>query len=151
MASKISPQNLIDLQFIAEQFNAVTSPATFTTFLQAVIDAQEAILSARLGSTVFDSTTSAIANQVKRTSLCLCAAELLQLRINRLSGNIDPNSGMLISTIQKAQANYLKEADEKTTRLVTSGGSADSGGYSCGVVVTGHGNFGRGTCIGGFL
>ncbi len=134
--SKITPQNLIDVQFVAEQFNTVTSPATFFTFLQAIIDNQELLLSARLGSAVFDSATTAIAGQVKRTSLCLCAAELLQLRINRLAGNVDADSAVVIRVLQDARKEYLREAEGNTARLVTSGGLADTGGYAGETLVT---------------
>jgi hypothetical protein len=133
MASKITPQNVKDMQFVAEQFNAVLS---FDTFLQGVIDNQEAILSGRIGAAVFNSTTQAIIDQVKRASLCLCAAELLQLRMNRLSGNADADTALMIRTLQASQSNYLKEAEEKISRLISSGASADSGGYAGGVVIT---------------
>lgn len=132
MSSKIAPQNLIDVQFVAEQFNTVTN---FTTFLQSVIDNQELLLSARLGS-IFDSATTAISNQVKRASLCLCAAELLQLRINRLAGNVDEKSAVIIKVLQDARQEYLDEAEEKMTRLVSSGASADTGNYAGGVLAT---------------
>jgi len=127
MASKITPQNLIDVQFVAEQFNTV---ANFTVFLQSIIDNQEAILAARLGDSVFNSATTEISNQVKRISLCLCAAELLQLRINRLAGNVDADSAVVIKVLQDARKEYLKEADDKLSRTISSGSSADSGGYA---------------------
>ena len=133
MPSKTTPQNLIDLQFIAEHFNAVTN---FSTFLQSVIDRQEALLSARLGSTVFDSATTAIADQVKNAALCFCAAELLQLRINRLSGNVDTDSVALLRALQATRSDYLKTVEEKVSRLITSGAAADSGGYAGGVLTT---------------
>lgn len=133
MPSKITPQNLIDVQFVAEQFNTVTN---FTTFLQAIIDNQELLLSARLGSTVFDSSTTAIANQVKRASLCLCAAELLQLRINRLAGNVDADSAVVIRVLQDARKEYLEEMEDKTSRLISSGSAADSSNYAGGVLTT---------------
>lgn len=133
MASKITPQKMKDLQFVAEQFNAVLN---FDDFLQGVIDNQEAILSSRIGASLFNSSTQAIIDQVKRASLCLCAAELQQLRINRLSGNADADTAMMIRTLQIAQSNYLKEADDKISRLISSGASADSGGYAGGVLIT---------------
>jgi hypothetical protein len=131
--SKVTPQNLIDMQFSPEQFNAVMD---FTAFLQAIIDNQELLLSGRMGSTVFNSATTAIAEQVKRASLCLSAAELLQLRINRLSGNVDADSAVIIRVLQDARKQYLNEAEDKTSRLVSSGAAADSGNYAGGVLAT---------------
>lgn len=133
MPSKTTPQNLIDLQFVAEHFNATVS---FNTFLQGVIDRQEAALSARLGATTFNSATTAIADQVKNAALSLCAAELLQLRINRLSGNVDADSATLIRALQSSRSEYLNSAEEKISRLISSGASADSGGYAGSVVTT---------------
>jgi hypothetical protein len=132
MASKIDPENLIDLQFSAEQFVS----DDFETLLQDVIDAQEAELFTRLGSPIFDSVATAIVTQVKRLSLCLCAAELLQLRINRLSGNIDADSATIISVLQEARKEYLREVDTKGARLIATGSAADSGNYAGGVLTT---------------
>lgn len=133
MASKTTPQNLIDLQFVAEHFNPVVN---FTAFLQSVIDRQEALLAARLGSSLFDSAVTALADQVKNAALCVCAAELLQLRINRLSGNVDPDSVALLRALQSTRNDYLKTVEEKVSRLVTSGAAADSSGYSGGVLTS---------------
>lgn len=133
MASKITPQKLIDQQFIAEQFNAVVD---FLQFLQNIIDNQEALLAARLGDPLFNSATTVILSQVTRTSLCLCSAELLSLRINRLSGNVDSDTAILIRTLQSAKSDYLKEADSKIDRLISTGTAADSTNYSGGSVIT---------------
>jgi len=133
--SKVTPQNIKDLQFVAEQFG---DPADFDAFLQGVINDQESILAGRVGDAVFNSAVSVIASQVKAASVSLVAAELLQRRINRLSGNVDADTGSLIRTLQASRKEYLAEAEEKIARVVTSGSAPDSGGYSGGVWTSGH-------------
>ncbi len=133
MASKTTPQEMIELQFVEEQFNGV---ADFEAFLQGIINNQEGLLAGRIGSSTFDSTNPAIVAQVKRASVCVVAAELLQRRINRLSGNVDADTALLIRTLQTAKTDYTKEAEEKISRLISSGASADSGNYAGGVLTS---------------
>jgi len=133
--SKVTPQNIKDLQFVAEQFG---DPADFDAFLQGVINDQESILTGRVGNAVFNSAVSIIASQVKAASVGMVAAELLQRRINRLSGNVDADTGSLIRTLQASRKEYLAGAEEKISRVVTSGSAPDSGGYSGGVWTSGH-------------
>ena len=85
---------------------------------------------------MFSSADTAIVIQVKRVSLCLCAAELLQLRINRLAGNVDSDSAVIIRVLSDARKEYLKESEDKTARLVSTGAAADTGGYAGETLVT---------------
>ncbi len=133
--SKVTPQNMKDLQFVDEQFG---TPADFDVFLQGVIDSQESLLTGRVGTTVFNSTDPVIAGQVKAASISMVAAELLQRRINRLSGNIDADTGALIRTLHTARKEYLADAEEKIARVVTCGSAPDSGGFSGGVWTSDH-------------
>jgi len=133
--SKVTPQNMKDLQFVAEQFG---DPADFDAFLQGVINDQESILAGRVGDAVFNSAVPVIASQVKAASVSMAAAELLQRRINRLSGNVDADTGALIRTLQATRKEYLADAEEKILRVVTSGSAPDSGGYSGGVCTSDH-------------
>lgn len=131
--SKVAPQDLKDLQFSTEQFG---QPADFDTFLQGIIDIQETLLSGRIGSATFDSAEAIVAAQVKNASLSLSAVELFRRRINRLSGNIDANTAILIKTLQTSQKTYQEESNDMIVRLVASPGVADSSGFSCGVIVS---------------
>ena len=114
------PQDIKDLQFVPEHFNAVLD---FDAFLQGIIDEQEALLSDRVGVSVLSNSSLAI--HVKRVEKCLTAAELLQLRINRLSGNVDVESAALISQLKKARQDYQDEAERIIPRLVA--GSVSDG------------------------
>lgn len=126
--AKVLPQDIKDLQFVAEQFNSVVD---FDAFVQAVIDEQEALLVDRIGSVAF--ATTGLSVHIKRAEKCLVAAELLQLRINRLSGNIDAETAVLISQLKKNRQDYLDQADRVVPRLVAgsvSEGSDAAFGYA---------------------
>lgn len=131
--SKLAPQALKDIQFSTEQFG---TPADFDAFLQAIIDTQETLLLGRIGSTTFDSEDAVVSTQVKQAALCLSAAELFKRRINRLSGNIDEGTAILIKTLQTSLKSYQDEAGDIICRLVDAPGATDSGVYAGGVIET---------------
>lgn len=134
--SKAVPQDMKDLQFVAEQFNSVTD---FDAFLQGVIDGQEALLVGRVGSLIFDSSDIVIAAMVKQASISLSAAELLQRRIVRLSGNVDEGTAVIISTLQKTQNAHNQEAEKNIARLILKGNQADnSSDFAGGSSVSSH-------------
>jgi hypothetical protein len=123
--SVVVPQDLKDLGFIAEGFG---TPVDFETFLQNVIDEQEALLSDRIGADTFADTT--VANQVKQAAKYLSAAELIQRRINRLTLNLDADTAGVMSQLRRSKLDYLDLADPVITKLVTSPGATESGGYA---------------------
>ena len=126
---------MLELQFSQDQFNQV---ANFTVFLQAVIEDQEAVLLGRVGGAVFNSTIPVIASQVKAAAISMVAAELLQRRINRLSGSVDADAVALMNSLRAARKEYATDAESKITRVVLSGASPDSGGFSSGVWTSSH-------------
>jgi len=123
--SIVVPQDLKDLGFIAEGFG---TQYNFDAFLQAIIDDQEALLSARISAATFADITFAV--QVKKSAKNLSAAELIQRRINRLTLNLDADTAGVMSQLRKSRQEYLDEAEPVISRLVTSPGAVDSGGYS---------------------
>lgn len=120
MTTKAIPQDIKDLGFTVEQFGAV---ADFDGFIQAILDEQEALLSGRAGAAAVSSST--LAAQVKRAEKCLAGAEMLQRRINRLSGNVDADTAILIPQLKKARQDYMDEAERIIPQLVA--GSAGDG------------------------
>ncbi len=120
MATKASPQDIKDLGFVTEEFG---SPPDFDAYIQAVLDEQQALLSDRVGAAAMS--ISSLATHIKRAEKCLTAAELLQRRINRLSGNVDTDTAALISQLGKSRQNYLDEAEKIIPKLVT--GSVSDG------------------------
>lgn len=136
MASKITPQNLKDQQFVAEQFGDV---ADFDAFLQGVIDFQEKLLSGKVGTVLFNSATAAISDQVKQAAINLAASDLTQRRLVRASGNINEDTARIIDAITKIKKGFDEAAAQAVSRILGAGASSDSNGYSGGVVVSGGG------------
>lgn len=126
------PQDMKDLQFSAEQFGPVID---FDIFLQNIIDEQEALLTDRVGVAVLSN--SALLVHLKRVEKCLCAAELFQLRINRLSGNVDAETAVLIGQLKKAKSDYQDEAEKVIPKLI-SGSVAESSNITFGFNTSSH-------------
>jgi len=132
--SKIEPQNIKDLQFFAEQFG---SPADFEAFLQGIIDTQEKQLSGLIGSDTFDSAEIVIADRVKLAATYLVAVELFRRRINRLAGNADEKTAVIIKVLQSSKNEYQADANAVIEILSSpSPESAMSDGFSSGVTIS---------------
>ena len=132
--SKVTPQDMKDLQFVVEQFNA---PVDFDAFLQGVIDFQENLLLGKVGAALFNSATAAISDQVKQAAINLAASDLTQRRLVRASGNINEDTARIIDAITKIKKGFDEAASQASSRILGAGASADSSGYSGGVVVSG--------------
>lgn len=136
MSTKATPQDMKDLQFVAEQFNGVTD---FDAFLQGVIDGQEALLTGRIGATIYGSSDTVIAAMVKQASISLTAAELLQRRVVRLSGNVDERTVPIIQALRAAQKDHSADAEDNIARLIVKGNQADSADdFAGGATVSSH-------------
>lgn len=133
MASKITPQDMKDQQFVPEQFNAVVS---FDVFLQGVIDFQENLLVGKIGTALFNSSASEIINQVKQAATNLTASDLTQRRLVRASANINEDTARIIDALSKIKKGYDDTAAQSISRILGAGASTDSGGYSGSVVVS---------------
>lgn len=136
--SKASPQDIKNQQFVAEQFNGVTD---FDAFLQGAIDTQEGLLLGKIGAALFNSSTAEIANQVKQASINMTASDLTQRRLVRASANINQDTASIISALNKIKTGFEEAAAAAISRITCAGASADSSGYSGGVVVSGGGFF----------
>jgi hypothetical protein len=134
MATKATPQDIKDRQFVAEHFAPVTS---FDSWLQGVIDTQEALLSVNIGSTLYGSSDVGIAAQVKQASINMVCVDLLERRILRLSGNITEETTQLIETLIKMRKELKDTIASGIDYLLTVGSGPGSGAYSSGVVESG--------------
>lgn len=118
--------------FVAESFGQ--DFGSFDAWLQAIIEEQESLLTARIGDTAFAAGTPS----TKRAAKCLVAAELLQLRFVRLSEDVGvTDKEDDVKRIRETRKEYLAEAD-RLIASVLSGSPIDvSGGYSGSVSVSG--------------
>lgn len=134
--AKITAQDIIDLNFVAEMFGKTS--ATFNAFIDLVIAAQAAILSGRIGSSKYASTASPTKEYIARAELCLVAAEMIQRRMNRILGNVVGTGNALDITMERKQRqDYLEEAEELIQKIV-SGVTADSSDFASSVLETSH-------------
>lgn len=133
MATKTTPQEIIDLGFVCEQFGVAS--ASFTAWLQAVLDEQEALLSDRV--TAATVATASLLTHVKRAEKCMAGAELMQRRINRISGNVDADSAIIIAQLKKARQDYLDEAERIIPRLLA-GSVSDGADFAFGQNTSSH-------------
>lgn len=131
--SKITPAQVKEKQFLPEHFNTVED---FDTWLQGIIDTQEALLKVRIGS-LYDSTNPGITPQVQAAALAMVCADLTERRILRVSGNVTEDTAPVISSLMKILNEYKATATDSIGRLMASGAAADTIGYAGGVVVSG--------------
>ena len=134
--AKITAQNIIDLNFVAEMFGKTS--ANFNALIDLVIAEHAAILSGRIGSSEYASTASPTKEYVARAELCLVAAEMIQRRMNRILGNVVGTGNALDITMERKQRqDYLDEADSLIEKIAA-GITADSDNFASGVLESSH-------------
>lgn len=130
--AKVTNTDIIILGFTKEMFRQATDDS-FEEFIDDVITEQSAILSGRIGSTIYASTTSPAKDYVKRAEKCLVTAEMLQCRINIIVGNVT-GAGQEFDTLNEAKqkAAYIDEADKLVIEKLS------DGDFASGVLETDH-------------
>lgn len=117
---------IIGLGFTRDMFNK-DEDADFEALINAVLADETAILSGRIGSTLYGSSTAPLSTYIKRAERSLVAAELVQRRINTVLGQAVANpEGPDTSALQKQRADYLADAEQWLAKAVT-GAQADTG------------------------
>lgn len=115
--------------------------AGFVTLLTdettGVIPEQSALLQGRIGATRYASTDVITAALVKRAEKALVAADLYQIRFNRIAETIDDSDGEDATKLRRTQEKYLAEAEMLIGRIVAESAS-DSSDYAGGVVESTH-------------
>lgn len=118
--------------FVAESFGQ--DFGSFDAWLQAIIEEQESLLTARIGDTAFIAGTPS----TKRAAKCLVAAELLQLRFVRLSEDVGiTDKEDDVKRIRETRKEYLAEADRLIAAVLAGSPVDATGGYSGSVSVSG--------------
>jgi len=129
--AKIKTDDLINLGFNAEMF-VFSDAMTFDQFLSNVIDEQAALLSARIGASVYSSTNTDTAARVARAEKCLAAAELYQRRFNAIAQDIRKADGMDAFKLRRTWKAYRDEAESLIERL------AANDSFASNVTVSSH-------------
>jgi hypothetical protein len=132
---KITATDIENMGFTPAMFDR--DETTFPAFLAEVINEQSALLQGRIGAARYASTETATAALVKRAEKAMVAADLYQIRFNRIAETIDDSGGIDAFKLRRTQENYAKEAETLIGRLAA-GAVADSGSYAGGVVESTH-------------
>lgn len=130
-----SVTDIISMGFIFQMFG-FPSEAELKLAVKSLIAEHGAILSGRIGSTAYSGTTEPTATYVKRALKCLVAADLCQMRINRLAQDIKQDDGTDALKLRRQRADYLAEAELLTGKIEVSAGSGND--FATGTVITSH-------------
>lgn len=129
--AKISAQDIKDLGFLApEMFKSIA--LNFDELIEKVISNREPIIKGRIGDAFFDSVISPTKDYVKRILVCDAAAELIQIRINVILGNVTGAGQEIDVTHEGAQKRvYKTEAEDLIALLLDPD-------FASGALVTSH-------------
>jgi hypothetical protein len=101
-----------------------------------LLSEHSAMLAGRIGATTYAATTNPTATYVKRSLKCLVAADLCQMRINRLAQEVKQEDGTDAAKMRKQRLDYLAEAEQLISKIETVTGSSND--FAFGTVVTSH-------------
>ena len=135
--AKISAADIINLGLTEEMYNAVLNGTAFESLIGGIIENKASALEGRIGSALYTTTAQPNAANIKRAELCQIAAEMVQIRINIILGEIKGRG-------QEVDVRYLPEFTQRKAYLDEAEGLLSNltiSGYSGGVCVTSH--FGR--------
>jgi len=123
--------------FVFQMFGYSTEEG-LSTLLTGLIAEHGAILSGRVGATAYASAAEPTSTYVKRAIKCLVAAELCQVRINRIAQDIKQEDGTDAAKMRQQRKDYLAEAEAWTGQIEAAAGSGND--FAFGTVTTNHFN-----------
>jgi len=114
--------------------------ALFSDFLNKIIAEQSPILQGKLGSTLYNATSSPEKENVIRAEICIVASELLRRRINIILGSVKGNGQEIdVSQEIKQRQEYLVELEVLTINIVSGTIAVPTGSdFSSEAVITDH-------------
>ncbi len=137
------------LGFTREMFNAIVQDdQTFNDFVDAIIAEKALELEGRIGTTVYNDASQPNATYVKLAEKYLCAAEMVDRRINIVLGQA-VGAGQEIDTtaIRKQKQDYLDKVfgNDKASppvagliEKIVTGSGTDGQNFASGALVTSH-------------
>ncbi len=135
--AKILKADIKELGFTYQMYNK-ENDRELDTMLDLVIAEQALLLAGRVGSTPYASVTSPTVDYVKRAELCLCAAEMIQRRINNQLANVQGNGQEIDISHEGTQKKvYMNEANKLIAKIV-GGGTTDNLSIASGVLESDH-------------
>ncbi|NOQ51726.1 MAG: hypothetical protein GQ578_05875 [Desulfuromonadaceae bacterium] len=104
--------------------------------IKAMIAEHGALLSGRIGATAYASTTEPTSTYVKRAIKSLVAADLCQIRINRLAQEVKLEDGTDATKMRRQRKDYLDEAELMINKIEAT--ASNSNDFAVGTVITSH-------------
>jgi hypothetical protein len=124
--------------FTKEMFQ-ITVDADFQAFVTAIIIEQAALLSSRVGASVYADATEPAASRVTRAEKCFTAAEVLDRRINGRLANVQAAGEEFDVTSERRQRDdYRKEAESLIALLPPAASASNFGDVAFGSVISSH-------------
>lgn len=125
---------IINMGFSFQMFGFKTEDE-LTPIIDALITEHGALLSGRIGATAYASTIAPTATYVSRAVKCHVAAELCQMRINKLAQEVKQDDGKDANKMRKQRLDYLSDAELMTSKIEALAGDDD---FAIGAVITSH-------------
>jgi len=136
------PKTIVaDIESLGFKFEMFHIPqGEWHKYVSDVIASASAILAGRIGSARYANTTSPVKDYAKRAEICLCAAEMLERRINIRLANVVVSGASEYNRDapnmeERARANYLAEAESLILKIV-SDATETGAGYASRVYVS---------------
>ena len=104
--------------------------------IKGMIAEHGALLSGRIGTAAYASTTEPISTYVKRAIKSLVAADLCQMRINRLAQEVKQEDGTDAIKMRRQRQDYLAEAELMIGKIEIAAGAGND--FAFGSVITSH-------------
>ena len=130
-----SAANIISMGFSFQMFGFISETELNLTIADLITE-HGALLSGRIGATAYASTTNPTATYVKRSLKCLVAADLCQMRINRIAQDVKQEDGTDAAKMRKQRLDYLAESEQMIGKIETTAGASND--FSFVSVITSH-------------
>ncbi len=126
---------IANMGFTAEMFG-LKDRTELAGLIKPIITEQAALLSGRVGAITYAITAEPVAIYVSRAIKLLTAAELCQIRINRISQDARNEDGKDANKLRKNRADYLAAVDLLVDDIKEAAGGSD--GFATAAVITSH-------------
>lgn len=127
--------DIVAMGFVFQMFGYSTEE-DLNTLLTELIAEHGVILSGRIGATAYGTSDQPTSTYVKRSLKCSVAADLCQMRINRIAQDIKQEDGSDAKKMRQQRQDYLNESELWIGKIEVSAGSGND--FAVGTVVTSH-------------
>ncbi len=130
-----SAYSIVNMGFSFQMFGFSSEADLNLTIKDALVDHGH-VLSGRIGVATYASTEQPISTYVKKALSCLVAADLCQMRINRLAQEVKQEDGSDAKKMRQQRADYLNDAEKWIGKIEAL--AATSNDFAVGCVTSSH-------------